>query len=201
MPRTGETNGTAWTRRHGHSRCRRIRADPRPALVMVSGGGGIACVLFAIEEVADGNKDLFRPGALADVLPPGIYIRDALTIRGWPHSPSHSACTGSRDIAAGGKGSAPGVPGDVDGEGHGRIVEGVFWRATSPIRPQTTWAHRSWSSGACAGRPPRRCGAHDLRRGSHCGDFRLIRAVGHTAARAPRLIDLTSASRRIPGSR
>src|SRR5947209_1987393 len=49
--------------------------EPTPGrhLLIPSGEGGIARVLFAIEEVAAGKNDLFRPGALADLLPPGAY--------------------------------------------------------------------------------------------------------------------------------
>jgi leucyl aminopeptidase len=49
--------------------------EPTPGrhFLIPSGQGGIARVLFAIEEVADGKKDFFRPGALADLLPAGAY--------------------------------------------------------------------------------------------------------------------------------
>src|SRR5260370_9190339 len=49
--------------------------EPTPGrhLLIPSGEGEIDRVLFAIEEVADGKKDLFRPGALRGPLPPRAY--------------------------------------------------------------------------------------------------------------------------------
>src|SRR5262245_22009519 len=42
-------------------------------LLLPSSDGGLAGVLFAIENAGDPLKDAFRPGALATLLPTGAY--------------------------------------------------------------------------------------------------------------------------------
>src|ERR1700731_4113192 len=69
--------------------------EPTPGrhFLIPSEEGGIARVLFAIEEVADSKKDFFRPGALTDSPMP-------LTIRAWQRLPLHWVVTGSRATAS-----------------------------------------------------------------------------------------------------
>ncbi|MFH1341638.1 MAG: leucyl aminopeptidase family protein [Pseudomonadota bacterium] len=48
-------------------------AKPGACLVLPSAEGHIAQVLFGLEEEAGKSRDLFRPGALPGLLPPGVY--------------------------------------------------------------------------------------------------------------------------------
>ncbi len=170
--------------------------EPIPGrhLLIASGGGGIACVLFAIEEVADGNKDLFRPGALADVLPPGVY-----QFANAPHDSRLAALafalglyrfTRYRKQAE--KDLRLELPGNVDGEDLGRIVEGVFLARDLTNTPANDMGPPELEQAARAladrhGAAVRAISGEDL----IAENFPLIHAVGRAAARAPRLIDLS----------
>ena len=48
-------------------------AKPGKCLTLPSPDGKIAQVLFGLEEETSKSRDLFRPGALPGLLPPGIY--------------------------------------------------------------------------------------------------------------------------------
>jgi leucyl aminopeptidase len=48
-------------------------AKPGACLTLPAADGKIAQVLFGLEETASKNRDLFRPGALPGLLPPGVY--------------------------------------------------------------------------------------------------------------------------------
>ena len=48
-------------------------AKPGKCLTLPAPDGGIAQVLFGLEDEASRSRDLFRPGALPGLLPPGIY--------------------------------------------------------------------------------------------------------------------------------
>ena len=46
---------------------------PGKCLTLPAADGGIAQVLFGLEDAASRSRDLFRPGALPGLLPPGVY--------------------------------------------------------------------------------------------------------------------------------
>ena len=48
-------------------------AKPGACLTLPSADGHIAQVLFGLEDEAGKSRDLFRPGALPGLLPPGVY--------------------------------------------------------------------------------------------------------------------------------
>src|SRR3954469_9101665 len=48
-------------------------AKPGKCLTLPSPDGQLALVLFGLEEETSKSRDLFRPGALPGLLPPGIY--------------------------------------------------------------------------------------------------------------------------------
>jgi leucyl aminopeptidase len=48
-------------------------AKPGKCLTLPAPGGTIAQVLFGLEDETSGSRDLFRPGALPGLLPPGVY--------------------------------------------------------------------------------------------------------------------------------
>jgi leucyl aminopeptidase len=48
-------------------------AKPGKCLTLPAPDGGIAQVLFGLEDEASRSRDLFRPGALPGLLPPGVY--------------------------------------------------------------------------------------------------------------------------------
>ena len=48
-------------------------AKPGKCLTLPAPDGTIAQVLFGLEDEASGSRDLFRPGALPGLLPPGVY--------------------------------------------------------------------------------------------------------------------------------
>ena len=48
-------------------------AKPGACLTLPSADGKIAQVLFGLEDEASKSRDLFRPGALPGLLPPGVY--------------------------------------------------------------------------------------------------------------------------------
>ena len=74
-------NSSSWrTTRDGLDSRLRVFADssafePAPGrhLLLPSADGSLAGVLFAIEAPEEAHKDLFRPGALSGLLPPGTY--------------------------------------------------------------------------------------------------------------------------------
>src|SRR5882757_11394036 len=48
-------------------------AKPGKCLTLPAADGGIAYVLFGLEDATSKSRDLFRPGALPGLLPPGTY--------------------------------------------------------------------------------------------------------------------------------
>jgi leucyl aminopeptidase len=178
-----------------------FQAKPGHHLLLPAAEGGLAGVLFALESADDPAKDLFRPGALAGVLPPGAY-----RFANAPHDPRLAALAfalGSYRFARYRKHEDKAVklevPVDVDGADISRVVEGV-WLARDLINtPANDMGPQELEDAARA--LAERHGA-ELR--AVVGDdlitqnFPLIHAVGRAAARAPRLIDLNWGDPRHP---
>ena len=80
IPITFATKST-WEASAPHCRRRRRKfalandfaAKPGACLVLPTADGQIAQVLFGLEDEGAKSRDLFRPGALPGLLPPGIY--------------------------------------------------------------------------------------------------------------------------------
>jgi leucyl aminopeptidase len=172
------------------------RFDPSPGrhLLLPSPEGGLSGVLFALEGGDDANKDLFRPGALCAVLPPGAY-RFA--------NAAHDSRLAALAFALGSyrftryrkpddKELKLELPGNVDGQDLTRIVEAVCLArdlintpANDMGPPELEEAARTLANRH--GASMRSVVGNDL----ITENFPLIHAVGRAAARAPRLIDIT----------
>src|SRR3981081_3465772 len=61
------------SRARAFSEARGSDTQARPHLLLPGAEGSLGEVLFALEPADDTNKDLFRPGALAGILPTGSY--------------------------------------------------------------------------------------------------------------------------------
>src|SRR5712692_1104144 len=163
-------------------------------LILPATEGGLAGVLFALEPADDPHKDLFRPGALAGLLPAGAY-RFANT----PHDARLAALAfalGSYRYTRYRKQEPKELrlelPPGVDGEEISRIAEGVCLARDLINTPANDMgpAELEAATRALAGR-------HGAKAHVIVGDdlleqnFPLIHAVGRAAARPPRLIDIT----------
>src|SRR5262249_10842214 len=104
--------------------------EPMPGrhLLLPAADGGLAGVLFGLENADDPLKDPFRPGALATALPAGAY-----PFAGAPHDARLAALAialgnyrFTRYRNADGKDVQLELPDGVDGDEVSRIVEGVF---------------------------------------------------------------------------
>jgi leucyl aminopeptidase len=163
-------------------------------LLLPAADGGLGKVLFALEGVDEPHKDLFRPGALAGLLPAGAYR--------FANAP-HDARLAALAIALGcyrfaryrkqeHKEMRLELPEGVDGDELTRIVEGVSLARDLINTPANDMgpAELEQAARTLAAR-------HGAQAQTVVGDdlleqnFPLIHAVGRAAARPPRLIDLT----------
>ena len=163
-------------------------------VLLPAADGGLGKVLFALESVDDPHKDLFRPGALAGLLPAGVYR--------FANAP-HDARLAALAIALGCyrfaryrkqeyKEIRLELPEGVDGDELTRIVEGVSLARDLINTPANDMgpAELEQAARTLAAR-------HGAQAQTVVGDdllernFPLIHAVGRAAARPPRLIDLT----------
>src|SRR6266568_1128006 len=55
------------------ARANGFTAKPGKCLTLPAADGAIAQVLFGLEDETAKSRDLFRPGALPGLLPPGVY--------------------------------------------------------------------------------------------------------------------------------
>jgi leucyl aminopeptidase len=197
-------NATTWrgVREHLDSRERGFAEaaafEPKPGrhLLLPGPEGSLSGVLFALEAADDPHKDLFRPGALASILPPGAYRFANAT-----HDTKLAALAfalGSYRFTRYRKQEQKDVtlelPGNVDGDDLTRVVDGVCLARDLINTPANDMgpAELAEAGHALARR-------HGGRIRSIVGDdllqegFPLVHAVGRAAApaRAPRLIDIT----------
>jgi leucyl aminopeptidase len=164
-------------------------------LFLPSEQGTLAGVLFAIEAGGDANKDLFRPGTLATLLPAGTY-RFA--------NAAHDSTLAALAFALGTyrftryrkqhdeKELRLELPGNVDGDDLTRIIDGICLARDLINTPANDMGPAELEE-AARGVAAR----HGAAIRSIVGDdlvtekFPLIHAVGRAAARAPRLIDIS----------
>jgi len=155
--------------------------------------GQLAAVLFGIETADAVNKDLFRPGLLATLLPAGLYQ--------FGNAP-HDARLAALAIALGAyqftryRKAEPRnvrlvVPDGVDGEDLSRIVEGVSLARDLINTPSIDMGPHELEDAA-----RKLAGRHGAKFAVTSGpelekNFPLIHAVGMGSPRAPRLIDFT----------
>ena len=156
--------------------------------------GDLAGVLFATETADDPSKDLFRPGALAGLLPAGAYR--------FANSP-HDSRLAALAFALGcyrftryrkqdGQNLQLEPPSNVDGDELARTVEAVSLARDLINTPANDMGPAELEDVARAV-----ASRHGASVRSVVGDdlleenFPLIHAVGRAAARAPRLIDIS----------
>jgi leucyl aminopeptidase len=169
--------------------------EPKPSrhLIVPDAEGRLAGVLFGLEDADDPARDLFRPGALAGILPPGTYR--------FANAP-HDARLGALAFALGcyqfaRYRKAPArevrltVPEDVDGDDLSRIVEASTLARDLINTPSNDMGPAEIEAAARAlGQQ------HDAKVQVTSGDalakgFPLVHAVGAASERKPRLIDLS----------
>jgi leucyl aminopeptidase len=162
-------------------------------LLLPAAAGGLAEVLFALEPADDRSKDLFRPGALPSLLPPGTY-----RFANAPHDSKLAALAfalGCYRFARYRKTEARDhkleLPGNVDREDLGRIVDGICLARDLINTPSNDMGPQELEDAVRAV-----AGGHGASVRVTVGDdlvkenFPLIHAVGRAADRAPRLIDM-----------
>ena len=169
--------------------------EPKPGryLAVPAADGKLAGVLFGLENPDEPVKDLFRPGQLFGLLPPGTY-RFANT----PHDARLAALAfalGAYQFTRYRKAEARSirlvVPDGVDGEDLSRMIEGVALARDLINTPSNDMGPAELEEAARA-----LAKQHDARIKVTFGDalareFPLVAAVGAGSARTPRLIDVT----------
>jgi leucyl aminopeptidase len=163
-------------------------------LLLPAATGGLAQVLFALEAADDRGKDLFRAGTLPDVLPAGSY-----RFANAPHDSRLAALAFAlgcyrfaRYRRAEARDHKLELPGNVDREELGRIVDGMSLARDLINTPSNDMGPAELEDAvraiaAAHGASVRAIVADDLLR----ENFPLIHAVGRAADRATRLIDMT----------
>jgi leucyl aminopeptidase len=168
--------------------------EPKPGrhLVVPKSDGTLAGVLFGIEAADAPQKDLFRPGALVGLLPPGTY-----RFANAPHDGRLAALAfalGAYQFTRYRKAEAPmarlALPPGVDGDDLTRIVEGVTLARDLINTPSNDMGPAELEEAARA--LAKRHGAKiDVTAGDTLAkQFPLVAAVGAGSPRAPRLIDI-----------
>jgi leucyl aminopeptidase len=169
--------------------------EPKPGkhLIVPDAAGKLAGVLLGLEEAGDQALDLFRPGALAGLLPAGSY-----RFANAPHDARLAVLAfalGSYQFARYRKPQARNVrlvlpPEGVDGDDLTRIIEGVTLARDLINTPSNDMGPAELEDAARA-----LAKQHDAKVNVVSGDalakqFPLVAAVGAGSTRAPRLIDL-----------
>jgi leucyl aminopeptidase len=169
--------------------------EPKPGrqLLLATTDGALSGVLFGLEKSDEPTKDLFRPGQLATLLPPGSY-----RFANAPHDARLGALAfalGSYQFARYRKADARNVrlvlPDAVDGDELTRVAEGVTLCRDLINTPSNDMGPAELEDAARAltkqhGATMRVTSGDELAKG-----FPLIHAVGMASPRAPRLIDMT----------
>ncbi len=169
--------------------------EPKPGrhLIAPKADGALAGVLFGIEAADAPVKDLFRPGQLVTLLPPGTY-----RFANEPHDARLAALAfalGAYQFTRYRKAEMRKVrlvvPEGVDGEDLTRIVEGVTLARDLINTPSNDMGPAELEEAARA--LAKQHGAKiDVTAGDALAkNFPLVAAVGAGSARTPRLIDIT----------
>ena len=168
-------------------------AKPGGYLALPAPDGAIAQILFGLEDNSAKSRDLFRPGALPGLLPPGTY-----RFANAPHDARLAALAfalGSYRFARYRKAESPDVrlvpPDGVDATEIGRIADAAMLARDLINTPANDMGPEELA--AAAQELAAEFGAsfscivgEDLK----AGNFPLIHAVGMASDRAPRLIDI-----------
>ncbi|MEJ2374524.1 MAG: leucyl aminopeptidase family protein [Pseudolabrys sp.] len=176
--------------------------EPKPSkhLIVPDAEGRLAGALFGLKAADDPSRDLFRPGALASLLPAGTYR--------FANAP-HDARLGALAFALGcyhfaryrkaaERNVRLAVPEGVDGEDLSRVVEAVTLARDLINTPSNDMGPAEIEQAARA-----LAGQHSATVQVTSGDdlaknFPLVHAVGAGSDRAPRLIDIAWGSESDP---
>jgi len=161
-------------------------------LVVPKADGTLAGVLFGIEATDEPVKDLFRPGALVGLLPPGTY-----RFANAPHDARLAALAfalGAYQFTRYRKAEPCKVrlivPDGVDGDDLSRIVEGVTLARDLINTPSNDMGPAELEEAARALAKQHGASIHVTAGEALAKQFPLVAAVGAGSARAPRLIDI-----------
>jgi leucyl aminopeptidase len=177
-----------------------FEAKPGQHVLLPGKQGALAGVLFGLEGARDSQTDLFRPGKLADVLPPGIYrfanaphdarlAALAFALGAYRFGRYRNAKQNAVQLA---------LPESIDGAELTAIVEAVTLARDLINTPSNDMGPAELEAAA------RKLGKQHSARiavtaaARLAKQFPLVQAVGAGSARAPRMIDLTWGSAKHP---
>jgi leucyl aminopeptidase len=169
--------------------------EPKPGrfLLVAAADGKLAAVLFGIEAADEAVKDLFRPGQLATLLPPGSY-----RFANAPHDGRLAALSlalGSYQFTRYRKGEPRNVklvvPDGVDGEDVSRIAEAVALCRDLINTPSNDMGPDELEEAARKLAAQHGAEFNVTRGNALAKEYPLIQAVGGGSVRPPRLIDFT----------
>jgi leucyl aminopeptidase len=161
-------------------------------LIVPDAQGKLAAVLFGLEAADDPAKDLFRPGALAGLLPEGAY-----RFANAPHDARLAALAlalGSYQFARYRKPLTRNVrlviPEGVDGDDLTRVIEGVTLARDLINTPSNDMGPAELEEAARTLAKQHGATVEVVSGDALAKQFPLVSAVGAGSTRAPRLIDL-----------
>ena len=169
--------------------------EPKPGrhLIVPAADGKLAGVLFGLENADEPVKDLFRPGQLATLLPPGAY-----RFANAPHDVKLATLAfvlGSYQFTRYRKAEPHQVklvvPDGVDGDDLTRIAEGVALARDLINTPSNDMGPAELEDAARALAKQHGAGISVTSGDALAREFPLVHAVGAGSPRAPRLIDIT----------
>src|SRR5450755_2812540 len=169
--------------------------EPKPGryLAVPAADGKLAGILFGLENADEPLKDLFRPGQLSTLLPPGTY-----RFANAPHDARLAALAfalGAYQFTRYRKAEARNVrlvvPEGVDGEDLSRIVEGVTLARDLINTPSNDMGPAELEDAARALAKQHGATVEVTTGDALTKNFPLVHAVGAGSPRAPRLIDMT----------
>jgi leucyl aminopeptidase len=170
-----------------------FEAKPGRSLLLPGEGGKLAGVLFGIESPDHPDRDRFRPGQLAGLLPAGVY-----RFANEPHDARLAALAfalGSYQFLRYRKSEARKVrlvlPEGIDGNVLSHIVEGVTLCRDLTNTPSNDMGPAELETAAKALAKRHSAKIRVIKGAALAKNFPLVHTVGAGSPRAPRLIDLT----------
>jgi len=170
-----------------------FEAKPGRSLLLPGGNGKLAGVLFGIESPDDPDRDRFRPGQLAGLLPAGTYH-----FANKPHDTRLAALAfalGSYQFSRYRRSETRNVrlvlPEGVDGDALSHIVEGVTLCRDLTNTPSNDMGPAELEGAARVLAKKHSAKIRVTSGAALAKNFPLVHAVGAGSDRAPRLIDMT----------
>ncbi|HXX25907.1 MAG TPA: leucyl aminopeptidase family protein [Pseudolabrys sp.] len=188
----GKATRDLGTREHAFIKTAGFEPTAGRHVLVPNEAGKLACVLFDLEETNEPVKDLFRPGALVNVLPPGTYRfankphdarLGALAFALGSYQFTRYRNAQSRDVRLV-------LPDGVDGEDLTRIAEASTLARDLINTPSNDMGPTDLEA-AGRGLAKRHGAKVQVTSGNKLAkEFPLVAAVGAGSERAPRLIDI-----------